>query len=44
MERPPPGPARGAVAAPSWLVAVLSVALVMLAGFALLRAYRRKSQ
>ena len=42
LERPPPGPARGAFAAPTWLVAVLSVALVALAGFALVRAYRRR--
>lgn len=42
LERPPPGPARGAFAAPVWLVAVLSVALVALAGFALVRAYRRR--
>ena len=42
LERPPPGPARGAFAAPTWLVAALSVALVALAGFALVRAYRRR--
>jgi hypothetical protein len=42
LERPPPGPARGAFAAPPWLVALLSVALVALAGFALVRAYRRR--
>ena len=42
MDRPPPGPARGAFAAPAWLVAALSLALVLLAGLALLRAYRRR--
>jgi len=42
MDRPPPGPARGAFAAPAWLVAVLSLALVVLAGFGLWRAYRRR--
>ena len=44
MDRPPPGPARGAIAAPSWLVGVLSVVLVVLAGLALLRAYRRRAR
>jgi hypothetical protein len=44
MDRPPPGPARGPFAAPSWLVALLSVALVLLAGFGLLRAYRRRAK
>ena len=42
LERPPPGPARGVFVAPSWLVALLSVALVALAGFALVRSYRRR--
>jgi hypothetical protein len=43
-DRPPPGPARGAIAAPTWLVALLSVALVALAAFGLLRAYRRRAK
>jgi len=38
--RPPPGPARGGVAAPAWLVATLTVALLLVAAFALLRAQR----
>ena len=44
VDRPPPGPARGPIAAPNWLVALLSVALVLLAGFGLLRAYRRRAK
>ena len=44
MDRPPPGPARGPVVAPGWLVALLSVALVLLAGFGLLRAYQRRAK
>ena len=43
--RPPPGPARGGVAAPAWLVATLTVALLLVAAVALLRArglYRRQ--
>jgi len=43
-DRPPEGPARGAFAAPTWLVALLSVALVALAAFGLLRAYRRRAK
>jgi len=42
LERPPPGPARGAFAAPSWLVVLLSVALVALSALALVRSYRRR--
>ena len=42
MDRPPPGPARGAFAAPAWLVAVLSLALIVLAGWGLFRAYGRR--
>ena len=44
MDRPPAGPARGAMPAPAWLVAVLALTLVALAGFALLRAYRRRAK
>jgi len=43
-DRPPEGPARGAFAAPTFLVAFLSVALVALAGYGLLRAYRRRAK
>jgi len=43
-DRPPPGPARGAFAAPTWLVALLSMGLVALAAFGLLRAYRRRAK
>lgn len=39
--RPPPGPARGSVAAPVWLVLALTVALALVAGFALWRGFRR---
>lgn len=42
--RPPPGPARGSVPAPVWLVVTLSVALVLLAGFALWRGFRRRQR
>ena len=44
VERPPPGPARGAVAAPAWVVALLSLGLVLIAGFGLVRAYRRRAK
>ncbi len=44
VERPPPGPARGAVAAPAWVVAALSLGLVLLAAFSLLRAWRRRAK
>jgi len=43
-DRPPEGPARGAFPAPVWLVALLSLALVALAGVGLLRAYRRRTK
>jgi hypothetical protein len=42
--RPPPGPARGKVPAPVWLVVALSVALVLLAAFALWRSLRRRQR
>jgi hypothetical protein len=42
--RPPPGPARGSVPAPVWLVVALSVALVLLAGWALWRGLRRRQR
>jgi hypothetical protein len=40
--RPPPGPARGGVAAPVWLVLALTVAIALLAGLALWRAFKRR--
>jgi hypothetical protein len=42
--RPPPGPARGSVPAPVWLVIALSVALALLAAFALWRSFRRRQR
>ncbi|HXK19902.1 MAG TPA: hypothetical protein VNG33_18960 [Polyangiaceae bacterium] len=44
VERPPAGPARGIVPAPAWLVGVVSVALVCLAGLILTRAWRRRAK
>ena len=43
VERPPPGPARGVLAAPVWLVALLTFALLLAAGFLLLRGRRWKT-
>jgi len=44
VERPPEGPARGIVPAPAWLVSLVSVALVCVAGLALTRAWRRRAK
>jgi len=43
-ERPPTGPARGLLPAPVWLVSGVTVALVLLAGLALTRAWRRRAK
>lgn len=42
VERPPPGPARGQFPAPLWLVVLLSAALLCLAAYGLLRAWKRR--
>ncbi len=44
VERPPPGPARGRFPAPLWLVLALSFALLLLAGYGLLRAWKRRQR
>jgi hypothetical protein len=44
VERPPAGPARGLVPAPAWLVGVVALALVSLAGLALTRSRRRRAK
>lgn len=44
VERPPAGPARGAVAAPAWVVALLSLGLLVLAAYGLVRAFRRRAK
>jgi hypothetical protein len=41
-ERPPTGPARGLLPVPAWLVGGVTVALVLFAGLALTRAWRRR--
>ncbi|HVY27653.1 MAG TPA: hypothetical protein VHB79_13960 [Polyangiaceae bacterium] len=42
LERPPPGPARGPVGAPVWVVVLVTLALVLLAALSLRRAWRRR--
>ena len=42
--RPPPGPARGSLPAPVWVVVALSVSLVLLAAYALWRGFRRRQK
>ena len=44
VERPPPGPARGPVPAPVWLVVLLSAGLLLFAGFSLVRAWKRRTR
>jgi hypothetical protein len=44
VERPPAGPARGALAAPVWLVVLLAAALLLLSCLVLLRAWRRRTK
>jgi hypothetical protein len=44
ITRPPPGPARGSLAAPSWLVVALTLALIVLSSYALWRVYRRRQK
>jgi|RhiMethySRZTD1v2_1073278.scaffolds.fasta_scaffold1550561_1 hypothetical protein len=44
VERPPPGPARGSFPAPLWLVLALGTALLVLTGYSLLRAWKRRQR
>ena len=44
VERPPPGPARGSFPAPLWLVVALGAALLLLAGYSLMRAWKRRQR
>jgi len=43
VERPPPGPARGVIAAPVWLVALSTFALALAAALMLVRARRERT-